>query len=40
MSEVMELEEYEFKREVNVAKNEVQIKFTNANFSWGYKIKE
>ena len=40
MSEVFELEEYQSTRDIDIPKSEVKIKFTNADLSWGYKIKE
>jgi hypothetical protein len=36
MSDVFEMEEYDFKRQENVGKDKAHLKFENANISWGF----
>jgi hypothetical protein len=39
-SSVFEMNEFQFKRETEVPKEKVQLKFEGVDFSWGFKIKQ
>jgi len=39
MSTVFELEEHEGARKIDVKPEDAHIKFVNADFSWGFKVK-
>lgn len=40
LSSVFEMDEYEFKRNTTVEKDDVRVKFEGADFSWGYRVQE
>jgi len=40
MSTIFELEEYEFKRELDVPRDQVSVEFNKATVSWGFSVKQ
>lgn len=41
ISEVVEMEEFEFNREIKVEnKEEVELVFEDANIGWGFRVKQ
>lgn len=38
VSSVFEMSEYDFSRDTNVAKEDVEISLENADISWGFKV--
>jgi hypothetical protein len=38
-SSVFEMQEYDFKREISVSKDKVQLKLDHVDFTWGFKVK-
>jgi hypothetical protein len=40
VSSIFQMEEYDFSRELSVEREKVQVTFTNADLTWGYKVKE
>lgn len=39
-SSVFEMSEYEFKRDISVPTDKVEVKFEGCDFTWGFKIKQ
>ena len=40
LSTVFELEEYEYSRQVDVEHKDSHVSISDANFTWGYKVKQ
>ena len=40
LSTVFELEEYQYNRQIDIPKTEATVQFKNANFTWGFKVKQ
>lgn len=38
ISTIFEMEEYDFKRELEVAKKDVEVSFDHVDVGWGFKI--
>ena len=40
ISQIFNMPEYDFRREIEVPEDKVQVKLEHADFSWGFKVKQ